>query len=144
MPASSRNTRREEKHEVVVIGAGIAGLMAATTLAGRDVVVLEASRRAGGRVDTVRRGDYWINMGTQFTEGTGPLIDALHRHQIPMGTLEGKSVALSLGGKQVDTSNPFSLMFRSRMSFMDRVGLAAVGTRILANVPFLEMDPEKR
>lgn len=135
---------REETHEVVVIGAGIAGLMAATTLADRDVVVLEASDRAGGRVDTVRKGDYWINVGTQFTEGTGPLIDALHRHQVPLGTLEGKSVALSLGGKQVDTSNPFSLMFRSNMTWRDRFGLAAVGTRILVNVPFLEMNPENR
>jgi monoamine oxidase len=120
--------------------------MAATTLAGagRDVVVLEAGDRAGGRVDTVRRGDYWINVGTQFTEGTGPLIDALHRHQVHLGTLEGKSVALSLGGRQVNTSNPFSLMFRSRMTWRDRFGLAAVGTRILANVPFLEMSPDNR
>lgn len=135
---------REENHELVVIGAGIAGLMAATTLADRDIVVLEASNRTGGRVDTVRQGDYWINVGTQFTEGTGPLIDALHRHQVPMGTLEGKSVALALGDKQVDTSNPFSLMFRSGMTWQDRIGLAAVGTRILANVPFLEMSPENR
>ncbi|MFB9729472.1 NAD(P)/FAD-dependent oxidoreductase [Haloechinothrix salitolerans] len=141
--ARSRRVR-DESCEVVVVGAGMAGLMAATTLAERDVVVLEAAGRAGGRVDSARQGDYWINLGTQFTEGTGPLIDALHRHQIPMGTLEGKSVALSLGGKQVDTSNPFSLMFRSRMSFLDRLGLAAVGTRIIANVPFLEMAPEKR
>lgn len=135
---------REETHEVVVIGAGMAGLMAATTLADRDVVLLEASDRAGGRVDTVREGDYWINVGTQFTEGTGPLIDALHRHRVHLGTLEGKSVALALGGKQVDTSNPFSLMFRSRMTWRDRFGLAAVGTRILANVPFLEMNPDNR
>lgn len=135
---------REETHEVVVIGAGMAGLMAATTLADRDVVLLEASDRAGGRVDTVREGDYWINVGTQFTEGTGPLIDALHRHRVHLGTLEGKSVALALGGKQVDTSNPFSLMFRSRMTWRDRFGLAAVGTRILANVPFLEMSPDNR
>src|SRR5688500_5519642 len=140
---TSRNAR-ETLCEVVVVGAGIAGLMAATTLADRDVVVLEASNRTGGRVDTVRKGAYWIKVGTQFTEGTGPLLDALHRHQVPMGTLEGKSVALSLGGTQVDTSNPFSLMFRSKMTWRDRLGLAAVGTRILANVPFLEMDPKNR
>src|SRR4051794_25197436 len=41
---------------VVVIGAGLAGLAAAVTLsrAGRDVVVLEAEGRVGGRVHTVR------------------------------------------------------------------------------------------
>ncbi|GAB2738711.1 hypothetical protein GCM10027174_09980 [Salinifilum aidingensis] len=130
---------REETRDVVVIGAGMAGLMAATTLDGRaDAVVLEASGRPGGRVETVRKGDYWINVGTQFTEGTGPLIDALHHHGIEMGSLAGKSVALVLNGKSVDTSNPLALMFRTRMGFMDRVGLAMVGARIFAAVPFLE------
>ncbi|MEO7586878.1 MAG: FAD-dependent oxidoreductase [Arachnia sp.] len=40
--------------DVVVIGAGLAGLRAAGLLAGRghDVTVLEASQRVGGRVDT--------------------------------------------------------------------------------------------
>ncbi|MFE1338529.1 flavin monoamine oxidase family protein [Streptomyces sp. NPDC058733] len=133
---------REEACEFVVIGAGMAGLMAATTLSDRDVVVLEAAGRAGGRVESVRHGDYWINLGTQFTEGTGTLIEALERHRVPMGTLAGKKVALALGGKQVDTSNPFGLMFRSRMGFMDRVGLAAVGARIVAAVPFLAMNPD--
>ncbi|OIJ26403.1 flavin monoamine oxidase family protein [Nocardioides luteus] len=144
MATPRKDRTREETHEVVVIGAGMAGLMAATTLADHDVVVLEASDRPGGRVDTVRKGDYWINVGTQFTEGTGPLIDALHRHRVPLGTLEGKSVALDLGGKQVDTSNPFALMFRSKMTWRDRYGLALVGARILANVPFLEMSEDNR
>jgi monoamine oxidase len=144
MTTARKDKVREETHEVVVIGAGMAGLMAATTLAERDVVVLESSDRAGGRVDTVRKGDYWINVGTQFTEGTGPLIDALHRHQVPLGTLEGKSVALNIGGKQVDTSNPFALMFKSKMTWRDRFGLALVGSRILANVPFLEMSENNR
>lgn len=134
----------ETETEVVVIGAGMAGLMAATTLSEKDVVVLEATGRAGGRVESVRQGDYWINLGTQFTEGTGTLIEALERHQVAMGTLAGKKVALALHGKQVDTSNPFGLMVRSRMSFMDRIGLAAVGARILAAAPFLQLDPDNR
>ncbi|MFD6394697.1 flavin monoamine oxidase family protein [Nocardia sp. NPDC060259] len=130
---------QEETTEVVVVGAGMAGLTAATTLAPEaEVVVLESTDRTGGRVDTVRQGDYWINVGTQFTEGTGTLIDALDRHGIEMGSLAGKSVALHLNGSTVDTSNPFALMFRTRMSMMDRLGLAIVGTRILAAAPFLE------
>lgn len=131
----------EENCDVVVIGAGMSGLMAATTLAGKaDVVVLEAEDRPGGRVETVRKGDYWVNVGTQFTEGTGPLIDALHQHGIEMGSLADTSVALFLNGVLVDTSNVFALMFRTRMSFMDRVGMAMVGARILSAVPFLESD----
>ncbi|MEV6218171.1 FAD-dependent oxidoreductase [Nocardia sp. NPDC051833] len=57
--------------------------MAATTLASEvGVVVLESTDRTGGRVETVRQGNCWINVGTQFTEGTGMLIDALDRHDI--------------------------------------------------------------
>lgn len=132
---------REETRDVVVIGAGMAGLMAATTLRGEaDAVVFEASDRAGGRVETIQKGDYWINLGTQFAEGTGPLIDALNHHGIEMGSLADKSVALVLNGKSVDTANPFALMFRTRMSFLDRLGMAMVAARIFAAVPFLESD----
>ncbi|NYH77311.1 monoamine oxidase [Actinopolyspora biskrensis] len=132
---------REGTCEVVVIGAGMAGLMAATTLGGEaDVVVLEAADRPGGRVETVRRGDYWINLGTQFAEGTGPLIDALERHGVEMGSLAGKSVGLDLNGKVVDTNKLFDLVFRTRMGFTDRVGMAMVGARVLSAAPFLESD----
>ncbi|MCB8901505.1 MULTISPECIES: FAD-dependent oxidoreductase [unclassified Streptomyces] len=131
----------EETCDVVVIGAGMAGLMAATTLADEvDVVVVEAEDRPGGRVETVRKGEYWINVGTQFTEGTGPLIDALDRHGVEMGSLADTSVALVLNGALIDTSDVLALMFRTRMSFMDRVGMALVGARILSAVPFLESD----
>ncbi|MCT7350677.1 FAD-dependent oxidoreductase [Streptomyces sp. 15-116A] len=131
----------EKTCDVVVIGAGMAGLMAATTLVGEaDVIVLEAAERAGGRVETVRKGEYWINVGAQFTEGTGPLIDALHHHGIEMGSLAGKRVALALNGGLVDTAKLSALMFRTRMSFMDWVGMAMVGARILSAVPFLESN----
>ncbi|KOS56939.1 flavin monoamine oxidase family protein [Rhodococcus rhodochrous] len=130
---------QEETTAVVVVGAGMAGLTAATTLAPEtDVVVLESTDRIGGRVETVRQGDYWINVGTQFTEGTGTLIEALDRHGIERGSLAGKSVALYLNGGVVDTSNPVALMFRTRMTTMDRLGMAVVGARILSVMPFLE------
>jgi monoamine oxidase len=48
--------RRGRAQRVIVIGAGLAGLCAAhqLTQAGHDVLVLEAQRRAGGRVETLR------------------------------------------------------------------------------------------
>ncbi|WP_063002381.1 flavin monoamine oxidase family protein [Nocardia mikamii] len=131
---------REQTCEVAVIGAGISGLMAATTLSPTaEVLVLEAADRAGGRVETVRQGDYWINVGTQFTEGTGALIDALEHHKVHCGTLAGKKVALALDGKLVDTANPISLMLRSRMSLRDRIDMAVIGARIISGAVLLEL-----
>jgi monoamine oxidase len=48
--------RRGPSQRVIVVGAGLAGLCAAYQLsrAGHDVLVLEAQRRAGGRVETLR------------------------------------------------------------------------------------------
>ncbi|MGV9545717.1 flavin monoamine oxidase family protein [Nocardia beijingensis] len=141
---STKKRVREETCEVAVIGAGISGLMAATTLSpSTDVMVLEAADRAGGRVETVRRGDYWINVGTQFTEGTGALIDALERHKVHCGTLAGKKVALALNGKLVDTANPISLMVRSRMTFRDRIGMAVIGARIISEAVLLELGQDR-
>lgn len=135
---------REESARVVVIGAGMSGLMAATTLSAHvdDVVVLEAADRAGGRVETVRQGDYWINVGTQFTEGTGPLIEALDRHDVARGSLAGKGVALGLNGEVIDTSNPVQLMFSKGMSFLDRIGMAVVGARVVSGAVALGMNPD--
>ncbi|MHB8148248.1 MAG: protoporphyrinogen/coproporphyrinogen oxidase [Vulcanimicrobiaceae bacterium] len=54
--------------EIVVVGAGIAGLTAAFRLdkAGFSVTVLEASDRVGGRMSTDRRGGFLIDRGAQF------------------------------------------------------------------------------
>ncbi|MFM8892129.1 MAG: FAD-dependent oxidoreductase, partial [Planctomycetia bacterium] len=65
---------------VVVVGAGIAGLVAAGELArcGRRVVVLEKSRGVGGRMATRRVGAAVCDHGAQFftvrDDGFGSLV----------------------------------------------------------------------
>lgn len=122
---------RQDSCDVVVIGAGIAGLLAATTLKdSADVIVLEASGRAGGRVESVRRGDYWINVGAQFAEGSGALFEAMDRFDIPRASLAGKHAALSINHRTSPIDNPLSLMLRSRLSLRARLDLAAFGMRM--------------
>ena len=56
--------------KVIVLGAGIAGLGAATYFSrkGHDVTVLEANDRVGGRAITLRRSgtDDCVDAGTQY------------------------------------------------------------------------------
>lgn len=60
--------------EVLVIGAGMAGLTAARTLAdaGVSVAILEARNRVGGRILTTRDGDDTIELGAEFVHGLPP------------------------------------------------------------------------
>jgi len=60
-------------HDVVVVGAGMAGLTAARALAeaGLKVLVVEAQDRIGGRILTRHVGDEAIELGAEFIHG-GP------------------------------------------------------------------------
>jgi monoamine oxidase len=122
---------RDQQCDVVVVGAGMAGLVAGTTLApSADVVVLEAAQRPGGRVESVRRGDYWLNIGTQFAEGEGPLFEIMDRHDVARGSLADKKAALLVNGRMVRMDNPAWLILRSRLPLRARIDLARVGLRI--------------
>jgi len=68
--------RASNKTDVVIIGAGAAGLAAARELHqhGIDVIVIEARERIGGRVFTYRDGatSVPIELGAEFIHGSAP------------------------------------------------------------------------
>jgi len=65
--------------DVIVIGAGLAGLSAARNLSkgGKSVLVLEARDRVGGRTHSVTEGPYTIDLGAQFIADKQRRISAL-------------------------------------------------------------------
>jgi monoamine oxidase len=69
-----RRRNVNDQADVVVLGAGVAGLTAARALAGAGarVVVLEARERVGGRVWTLRDfADVPVEAGAEFIHGSG-------------------------------------------------------------------------
>ena len=64
----------------IVIGGGIAGLAAAVELAKNNIstTVLEAKRRFGGRIHTIRHGGVPLELGAEFVHGRSkPLFEAI-------------------------------------------------------------------
>ena len=60
--------------DVVVVGAGIAGLTAAWQLRDLDIVVLEAEEHTGGRIKSFERGDHWVSVGAHMFPGEGSFL----------------------------------------------------------------------
>jgi monoamine oxidase len=76
--AAARKRKRTRRADVVVVGAGLAGLTAARELrrGGRSVLVLEAARRAGGRVWSHPIG------GGEVSERGGTFVGPTQDHMI--------------------------------------------------------------
>ncbi len=118
-------------HDVVVVGAGIAGLAAAWDLRDLNVLVLEASDRIGGRLKSERRDGVWLNFGAHVFAGresaAGRLIEQTGTVALPVpGALAGLAVrGRIVGGGRVETY-PLRLPLDRR----SRIALARTGARL--------------
>ena len=122
---------RSSHHEVVVVGGGIAGLIAGWNLRDRDVLVLEANERAGGRVSSVSSGPYWLNLGAHTIAWTDGL---LRQYARALGLLlvvpRGSMMAVAMGGRLIRASRPEELPFRLPLAPAARASLVRVGIRL--------------
>jgi monoamine oxidase len=88
--------------DVVVLGAGIAGLAAARKLAaaGPSVIVLEARSRVGGRIFTERApgAGLPVELGAEFVHGRPPeLLELIHEAGLTLFEREGDFVCYEDG-----------------------------------------------
>jgi monoamine oxidase len=85
-----------KKFDVIMIGAGVAGMSAAVELArgGLSVMVLEARKRIGGRVFTEHdpKTGFPIEMGAEFIHGLPPeILEPLAQSNVELTEVDGDS-----------------------------------------------------
>jgi oxygen-dependent protoporphyrinogen oxidase len=120
-----------ESREVVVVGGGIAGLAAAWRLRDRDLVLLEAGDRPGGRLRSEPRGAYWMNHGAHLFPAPGSLVGSMAREcGLETVPLSGSMMGLAVGSRLVDHGRPETYPFRLPLSLRERAAFASVGLRL--------------
>ena len=117
--------------DVVVVGAGIAGLATAWRLRSRQVVLLEATDRTGGRLCSQRRGPYWLNWGAHVFGGadsaTGQLLDEAGVEAVPV---PGELAALAMNGRLLTDGRVTTYPFRVPMPWASRLALIRAGAKV--------------
>jgi len=118
-----------EQYDVVIIGAGIAGLSAAWELRDRNITILEATERPGGRIRSQERGALWLNLGAHVFGGPDTAIGRLLTATgVEAVAVPGNLTAVSYEGRLISGGlielYPFRLPFsaHARLQFV-RVGL---------------------
>jgi oxygen-dependent protoporphyrinogen oxidase len=117
--------------DVVVIGGGIAGLSAAWRLRHRDVLLLEAGDRLGGRMRSDVRGDYWLNYGAHLFPQPGSRVDAMAREcALEAVPVTGGMMGLAVASTVLTRGRVETYPFRLPLSLRDRVAFVKAGVKV--------------
>ncbi len=125
------DTSAAEQREIVIVGGGLAGLTAAWSLRDRDAVVLEAEPRAGGRLHSLRRDPYWLNLGAGvFSADRSPVRDLIDEMGLATRAIPGSTTALALGDRILKTGRLETYPLRLALEPAARASLIRAGLRI--------------
>lgn len=135
--------------DVVVVGAGFAGLSAATELqrAGVDFVVLEARGRVGGRVEAMSSLGSLFDTGGQFLCDDMPEVMALarmHGKTLVETPARGRAVVLPKMGDDIGKGSAGSVALRQQMRDTDPDDPALASMSVRAWAEHVPADPLAR
>jgi oxygen-dependent protoporphyrinogen oxidase len=120
-----------EDQDVVIIGAGIAGLVAAERLRDRSPVVLEAADRVGGRIWSQRRGDVALSVGAHMFPPPDSVIGTLVReHGLELMPIPGAMLNIHYRGRLVRDTRPELMPFRLPLPLRARISFARAGLKV--------------
>lgn len=121
--------------DVVIVGAGLAGLSAGWRLRHWDTLLLEAEARVGGRIRSERRGAYWLNWGGHVFAGAGSSTDSLlNEVGVTSVQIPGSLQALSMNGKFIRKGHLATYPFRIPMSLPARIDTLRAGVKVVGGV----------
>jgi len=106
--------------DVVIVGAGLAGMTAAHELRDLDLTVIESARRVGGRTLSGEHRGYWYNSGAQFVWDARTLALCADLGLEVIGG-DGARAAIFLRGRLVEASNPYVLLLKMPLSIREKI-----------------------
>ena len=118
-------------HDCIVVGGGMAGLTAAWQLRDRDVLVLEAESRVGGRVKSEKSGDYWLSVGAHmFGEPESIVGGLVEETGLETLRIHGDMLAISWGDKLYRGGRLELYPLRLPLALRARADMVRVGLKI--------------
>ena len=149
---SHRYERKDSSPEILIIGAGLAGLTAASTLkkAGREVLIVEANDAVGGRVRTDIHEGFLLDRGFQILLTGYPELD---RH-LDLEALELNSFApganIFRNGKFEVISDPFRSLSSglltitsSAITIQDKLALLRLRYSLIRGTALVSQNEDK-
>jgi monoamine oxidase len=126
-------------YDVVVVGGGISGMVAAYSLRHLNVLVLEKDERMGGRILSGSWDIYHYNTGAQFVTGensnVGKFVDMLGVKRSSVDT----NISIYFRGRIIH-GNLFTFLFKLPISWRAKLSLIRSGIRLRLDLPTAAKD----
>ena len=118
-------------YDTVIIGGGLSGLTAAWHLREKDILVLESEDRIGGRLYSLQRDGYWLNLGAGvFSSGKSHVRDLVDELGLKTISIPGSTTAMAFRNKILSRGRIETYPLRLPLSLSARKSLILTGIRI--------------